>query len=97
MGNGLIIKNIPKALNTLGFQFDINSKQLSNGEIKAINTSDPDGLINYFLYFQTSYYKSLHSKKYERGWLNRVNELHPKKQENEKEYFHIISSNGISY
>lgn len=75
---GIVNKNIRQSLNSLGYSFKLGSGKLTNTEVDALNTVDPNKVINKFLDNQATYYKSLKNKKYERGWLNRVNELRPK-------------------
>ncbi|NCT16960.1 MAG: hypothetical protein COZ75_03545 [Flavobacteriaceae bacterium CG_4_8_14_3_um_filter_34_10] len=84
----LINKNIKRALNDLGYEFDINSSKLSKDQIEAVNTVDQNKLLNGFLDYQQSYYDNLSEKrpkdkKFIKGWTNRVDRLRPNKEDND--------------
>jgi len=80
----IINKNLKIALNSFGYKFDVNGKKLTDEQVKAANSVDPNDLTNKFLDEQMKYYeniKNTNSANYNshiKGWRNRVNKLRPK-------------------
>ncbi|MCH2044282.1 MAG: M15 family metallopeptidase [Saprospiraceae bacterium] len=87
---GIIRKNMKRALNDLGgHSFAANNSQFTAEEINAINSADPNKLVEGFVGYQNAYYENLAAKKpkfqkYLKGWKNRTARLigfNPKDEE----------------
>ena len=74
---GIINKNLKRTLNDLGYNFEVNSRPLTDEQIDALNSVDGNEATNTFLDYQQEYYDSLDNDTFIDGWTNRVNELRP--------------------
>ena len=65
----------------MGYEFDVNSKRLSDDQIKALNSVNADALVETFTAKQLVHYESIkHSNptnynKHIGGWTNRLERL----------------------
>jgi lysozyme family protein len=77
----LINKNIKKSLNSMGYNFEINNKNFTREQVDAINSVDPDLLVEIFTSYELKHFESIkrtnpaNYNDHIKGWKNRLNRL----------------------